>query len=169
MQMAMSERIKDIRWEVRLQAVEALVRLQEPSDLECPAIRAYLQSIYDPHPQVRKEVVLKMAPTLMTAARIVERIRDVNEAVRHAAFLKCAQMGPKLIRIIDRRAILLQGFVEEVEKVKNIFEKHFLPKWLHFYNGNFIEFIKSINLDADENDMQQTAYLSEKIMQVLFR
>lgn len=85
---AMLERLQDVAPSVRVQAVFALSRLQEPKNKQCPVIRAYQFHMQnDPSADVRRAVLLNIAGSALTLPSVLERIRDVSAAVRRRAFL----------------------------------------------------------------------------------
>ncbi|XP_023312044.1 condensin complex subunit 3 isoform X1 [Anoplophora glabripennis] len=167
-QEAMLQRIMDPKISIRLQAVMALVRLQEPSNTECPVVKAYISLLVEANPLIRKEVVKRIAPNSVTISKISERIRDVDGHVRVAAYSRCADIGPRLFKIITRQQILQCGFNDDSEQVRTVFLEKLFPKWLSAYNDNFLEFLRSLKLDADENDIINTQKISEKVMEVFF-
>ncbi|EPY74825.1 hypothetical protein CB1_001888008 [Camelus ferus] len=84
---AMLIRLKDKIPNVRIQAVLALSRLQDPKDDECPVVNAYATLIEnDSNPEVRRAVLSCIAPSAKTLPRIVGRTKDVKEAVRKLAY-----------------------------------------------------------------------------------
>lgn len=83
----MMERIQDKVAEIRAQAVTALQRLQDPADPDCPIIRAYLHHLkVDPSALVRRTVIKCIGASKTTLKPILQRIRDVDDQVRKAAY-----------------------------------------------------------------------------------
>ncbi|KAJ8975351.1 hypothetical protein NQ317_000279 [Molorchus minor] len=165
---ALLERILDPKASIRLQAVIAMVRLQEPINLDCPVINAYQSLLLDANPLIRKEVVKLIAPNAVTISKISERISDVDSHVRIAAYKRCSDIGPMLFKIIARQQILKCGFNETNKSAKNVFMENLLPKWLTAYNGNFLSLLAGIKLDADENDILNTEEISKQVMEAFF-
>nr|CAI5868463.1 unnamed protein product [Callosobruchus analis] len=166
---AMLERTTDIKPSVRLQAVMALVKLQDPSDPDCPVIKAYLGLLLDGNPLVRREVVKRIAAYIGSAPYIMRHLRDVDANVRLQAFKRCADMGPKLFKIYERQDILMSGLNETHESVRRSFQEDLLIKWLNAYEGDFIKLLNSIKIDAEETDMLKTQHISESIMDIYFK
>lgn len=83
------------------------------------------------------------------------------------ALRRCADIGPKSFKIVERQHVLRCGVNEENKKVKNVFVDNLLVKWLSAYNHNYIEFLKAVKLDADENDIITTEKISKDIMKVI--
>ncbi|XP_019880446.2 condensin complex subunit 3 isoform X2 [Aethina tumida] len=167
-QEAMLDRIVDHKSSIRIQAVTALVRLQEPLNPDCPVVKAYLTAFYDINLWVRREVVMRVAPNAITLTKIKERVLDVEAHVRIAAFQRCADIGPKSFKIVERQSILSSGFSESNKQVRKVFIGNLLPKWLTYYNGNYLQFLSALKLDADEHDIEVTASLSRQVMEVFF-
>nr|CAH7752692.1 unnamed protein product [Callosobruchus chinensis] len=166
---AMLERTTDIKPSIRLQAVMALVKLQDPSDPDCPVIKAYLGLLLDGNPLVRREVVKRIAAYIGSAPYIMRHLRDVDANVRLQAFKRCADMGPKLFKIYERQDILMCGLNETHEKVRKSFQEDLLIKWLNAYEGDFIKLLNSIKIDAEETDMLKTQHISKSIMDIYFK
>ena len=99
----MMERMQDKVAEIRAQAVTALQRLQDPTDPECPIIRAYLHHLkVDPSALVRRTVIKCIGASKVTLKPILQRIRDVDDQVRKAAYKFIAE---KVILNIKRHKI----------------------------------------------------------------
>ena len=68
----------------------------------------------DPSAEVRKAVVLHMALCRQTLPAILERTRDVKEAVRHAAFSVISDKVPvKALTIEQRIQLLRRGLTDQ--------------------------------------------------------
>lgn len=86
-----------------------------------------------------------------------------------AAYSRCADIGPRLFKIITRQQILQCGFKDDNKQVRTIFLENLLPKWLIAYNNNFLDFLSGLKLDADEDDIINTQEVSKQVMEVFFR
>ncbi|XP_056629593.1 condensin complex subunit 3-like isoform X2 [Diorhabda sublineata] len=166
---AMLERTMDPKPTVRLQAVLALIRLQDPMNAESPVNKAYLSLIVDANIQIRVEVVKNIAIYNISVLQIVNRLRDVDSNVRITAFRRCADLGPRLFKIFERQHILMCGLSESVPKVRNVFIENLLPKWLNTYENNYITFLNALKLDADENDIVNTEKITKDVLNLLFK
>ncbi|VEN41605.1 unnamed protein product [Callosobruchus maculatus] len=166
---AMLERTTDLEPSIRLQAVMALVNLQNPSDPDCPVLKAYLDLLLDGNALVRAEVVKRIAGYVGSVPYIMRHLRDVNANVRLQAFKRCADMGPKLFKICDRQDILMCGLNETEMRVRKLFQEELLIKWLNAYEGDFIKLLNSIKIDAEETDMLKTQHIGRSIMDVYFK
>ncbi|CAH1964911.1 unnamed protein product [Acanthoscelides obtectus] len=167
--LAMLERTADLKSSIRLQAVMALEKLQDPTAPNCPVVTAYLGLLQDANPLIRREVMRRIAPYVGSAPYILRHLRDVDANVRLQAFKRVADMGPKMFKIYERQDILTSGLNETNEKVKKSFQENLLIKWLNAYEGDFIKFLDSIKIDADEMDMLKTQHISKRLMDIYFR
>lgn len=86
--------------------------------------------------------------------------------MRLNALRRCADLGPKHFKIVERQFIIKCGLSETQQKVKKGFVDNLLMKWLGVYNGNFIEFLRSVKLDADENDITNTEEISKDVLKL---
>lgn len=119
--------------------------------------------------QVRCEVISNIAFNATTIVKIIERLRDVEASVRNAAFLKCSNINPKYIRLVERQDIIVHGFQEQAPTVKKVFIDKLLPKWLEYYDTNMIKFLNALKLDADENDFSKSVNVFEDVLKVIFK
>ncbi|KAG5878423.1 hypothetical protein JTB14_002506 [Gonioctena quinquepunctata] len=165
---AMLERTSDPKSSIRLQAVMALRRLQDPTNPECPVIKAFLSLIVDSDASIRAEVVKSIAPSRATLPHIVNRLKDVEGNVRLMVFRRCANLGPIYFKIVQRQFIIRCGVSENVPKIKKTFRNYLLSKWLDAFEDNYGVFLKALKLDADENDIVITEDVSRDVMNLLF-
>ncbi|XP_076275206.1 condensin complex subunit 3-like isoform X1 [Rhynchophorus ferrugineus] len=163
---AMIENTKDPKPVVRLQALLALFRLQDPLNPDCPVIQAFLTCLKDSSHIVRREAAKRIAPNALTLPKLKDRIRDVNENVRYAAFVHCGDLGLTHFRIIQRQHILRSGFNENNRIVKKVFLTHLIPKWLSSVNGEYMTFFNAIRLDSDETDISDTRELTKNLIEL---
>lgn len=85
------------------------------------------------------------------------------------ALRRCADIGPKSFKIVERHHVLKCGLSEDNKKVKQVFTENLLVKWLNAYNRNVVEFLKVLKLDADENDVITTEEICKDIMNLILR
>lgn len=60
--------------------------------------------------------------------------------------------------------MLHSGFSETHAQTKQVFLEYLLPKWLSSVGDSFLTFLQLIKLDSNEHDIEETRYLSEKLM-----
>ncbi|KAK1346029.1 hypothetical protein QTO34_008498 [Cnephaeus nilssonii] len=140
---AMLIRLKDKIPNVRIQAVLALSRLQDPKDDECPVANAYVTLIEnDSNPEVRRAVLSCIIPSGKTLSKIVGRTKDVKEAVRKLAYQVLGEkVHMRAMSIAQRVMLLQQGLNDRAEAVKQATQKHLLQGWLRFSEGNILELL----------------------------
>ena len=117
---------------------------------------------------MRKEIVNSIALCATTLSSIIERQRDIDCNVRLAAFKKCTIFSPKVLKIIDRQRVMMNGIAETDKAVLKIFESNLLPKWLNYYDDDLITLLCALKLDASDEDNKQTAFIHEKILKIFF-
>lgn len=146
---AMLIRLKDKIPNVRIQAVLALSRLQDPKDDECPVVDAYVTLIEnDSNPEVRRAVLSCIAPSAKTLPKIVGRTKDVKEAVRKLAYQVLAEkVHMRALSIAQRVLLLQQGLNDRSDAVKQAIQKHLLQGWLRFTEGNILELLHRLDVE----------------------
>ncbi|KAJ8790033.1 hypothetical protein J1605_004785 [Eschrichtius robustus] len=122
---AMLIRLKDKIPNVRIQAVLALSRLQDPKDDECLVVNAYAALIEnDSNPEVRRAALSCIAPSAKTLPKIVGRTKDVKEAVRKLAYQVLAEkVHMRALSIAQRVMLLQQGLNDRSGKLDIIIDK----------------------------------------------
>ncbi|XP_076461529.1 condensin complex subunit 3-like isoform X2 [Babylonia areolata] len=145
----MLERLRDKAAMVRVHAVLALVRLQDPTDDTCPVIKAYLFLMTsDPNPEVRKTIVSHIAPCRKTLVAILERTRDVKDTVRQAAFTVVADKIPmKALTISQRVQLLQQGLNDRTESVRRVCVSKMVQGWLRSSEGNVLDLLHGLDVE----------------------
>ncbi|XP_059131833.1 condensin complex subunit 3 isoform X2 [Peromyscus eremicus] len=146
---AMLIRLKDKIPNVRIQAVLALSRLQDPKDDDCPVVDAYVTLIEnDSNPEVRRAVLSCIAPSAKTLPKIVGRTKDVKEAVRKLAYQVLAEkVHMRAMSIAQRVLLLQQGLNDRSDAVKQAVQKHLLQGWLRFTEGNILELLHRLDVE----------------------
>ncbi|XP_064602516.1 condensin complex subunit 3-like [Liolophura sinensis] len=160
----MLERARDKLPLVRAQAVYALARLQDPTDKDCPVIKAYLFLIScDPSPDVRRAVLSCIAPSTRTLTVILDRTRDVKDAVRKTAFQIIAdKIHIKTLSIAQRIQLLTDGLNDRSEIVAKTCANQLLQSWLKSFAGNVLELLKCL-------DVESSVEICEKALTTMFK
>lgn len=153
----MLERLRDKAAVVRVHAVLALVRLQDPIDETCPVIKAYIFLMTcDPNPEVRKTIVTHIALCRLTLSAVLERTRDVKDTVRQAAFTVIADKVPiKALSISQRVQLLQQGLNDRTEAVRVICRNKLLQSWLRTFEGNVLDLLHSLDAESSTDICQR--------------
>ncbi|KAL4843378.1 hypothetical protein H8958_011390 [Nasalis larvatus] len=160
---AMLIRLKDKIPNVRIQAVLALSRLQDPKDDECPVVNAYATLIEnDSNPEVRRAVLSCIAPSAKTLPKIVGRTKDVKEAVRKLAYQVLAEkVHMRAMSIAQRVMLLQQGLNDRSDAVKQAMQKHLLQGWVRFSEGNILQLLHRL-------DVENSSEVAVSVLNALF-
>uniref|UniRef100_A0A5K3FIX3 UVR domain-containing protein n=1 Tax=Mesocestoides corti TaxID=53468 RepID=A0A5K3FIX3_MESCO len=123
-QRVLLRRATDVKHTVRVQAVHGLARLQSPTDRECPIIKELLWlSRHDTSPDVRRAAVAAIVLTTFTLSVVVERCRDVSDAVRKTAYNILAERSVlRPLSIAKRISILQDGLTDTSHDVRKAAE-----------------------------------------------
>eukprot|EP00127_Corallochytrium_limacisporum_P000129 Clim_evm12s5 gene=Clim_evmTU12s5 len=116
---------------VRVQAVRALFRLQDPSDPRCPVITEFTRMIgSDSSHDVRQEVLDNIALTRSTLPMVIERTKDLKHQVRVKAFEVLAEKVPLAsLSITSRASLALSGLQDRHESVREACGTMILNTW----------------------------------------
>ncbi|XP_070613491.1 condensin complex subunit 3 isoform X2 [Erythrolamprus reginae] len=147
---AIQFRARDKVPNVRIQAVLALSRLQDPKDNQCPVVNVYNSLIdTDSNSEVRCAVLSCINPSIKTLPKIIGRTMDVNETVRKSAYQVLAgKVHIKALTIAQRVKLLQQGLNDRSESVKEIVQKQLLLAWLHLVEGNVLELLHHLDVES---------------------
>eukprot|EP00057_Strongylocentrotus_purpuratus_P028491 XP_011682965.1 PREDICTED: condensin complex subunit 3-like [Strongylocentrotus purpuratus] len=145
----MLARVQDKFPAVRVQAVMALARLQDPEDPDCPVIKAYLYLMEkDVNFEVRRTVLSCIAPASQTLPAILERTRDVKDTVRKMAYQVLAEkVHIRALTISQRIKVLQTGLTDHLDMVKDICTGKMLQSWLRTFDGNAIDLLKRMDVE----------------------
>ncbi|XP_026314195.1 condensin complex subunit 3 isoform X2 [Hyposmocoma kahamanoa] len=161
------QRLQDTRGAVRCRAALALQRLQNPPDDD--VTRAYrFHMSCDPSSSVRRAVLMSIAKCKNNVPFVLERLCDVDEAVRRAAFLYMAAMPVTQLKVTQRMLTLKVGLTERSPRVRRVVEEILIPGWLSTFHGNIIDLLKAIRLD-NSHDAKDSQYVAGKLLESLFK
>ncbi|NXP04490.1 CND3 protein, partial [Thinocorus orbignyianus] len=146
---AMLIRLKDKFSNVRIQAVLALSRLQDPKDENCPVVNIYNTLLEnDSNSEVRRAVLSCIAPSARTLPKIVGRTMDVREAVRKLAYEVLAEkVHMRALSIAQRVKLLQQGLNDRSDAVKEVMKKKLLQAWLRLAEGDVLELLHRLDVE----------------------
>nr|XP_009485592.1 PREDICTED: condensin complex subunit 3 [Pelecanus crispus] len=146
---AMLIRLKDKFSSVRIQAVLALSRLQDPKDENCPVVNIYNTLLEnDSNSEVRRAVLSCIAPSARTLPKIVGRTMDVTEAVRKQAYEVLAEkVHMRALSIAQRVKLLQQGLNDRSDAVKEVMKKKLLQAWLRLTEGDVLELLHRLDVE----------------------
>ncbi|KAK3911621.1 Condensin complex subunit 3 [Frankliniella fusca] len=142
----MMERLQDKAPAVRMQAVLALHRLQDPSDPKCPVMKAFMFHMSsDPSAEVRRAIVTNIAITTASVRCIIDRTHDVKDTVRRTAFITISKLSVQRFPITQRVQILTDGLKDQSAIVRDAVSKVMLPAWLQYYKGSFLSLLHALD------------------------
>ncbi|XP_037775127.1 condensin complex subunit 3-like [Penaeus monodon] len=146
----MLHRLQDKVPSVRVQAVLALARLQDPRNKECPVIKAYRYHLsMDPNSDVRRAVLTSIAITFQTLPDILERTRDVRDLVRRQAFeVISRKVHLKSLTIAQRVRLIAEGLTDRSDVVRGAVEKNLIQSWLRMVNGNVLDLLSCLDVET---------------------
>ncbi|NXL89464.1 CND3 protein, partial [Alectura lathami] len=146
---AMLIRLRDKFSNVRIQAVLALSRLQDPKDENCPVVNIYnILLENDSNSEVRRAVLSCIAPSAKTLPKIVGRTMDVKDAVRKLAYEVLAEkVHMRALSIAQRVKLLQQGLNDRSDAVKEVMKKKLLQAWIQFTEGDVLEFLHRLDVE----------------------
>ncbi|NWU65324.1 CND3 protein, partial [Pterocles burchelli] len=146
---AMLIRLQDKFSNVRIQAVLALSRLQDPKDENCPVVNIYSTLLEnDSNSEVRRAVLSCIAPSARTLPKIVGRTMDVKEAVRKLAYEVLAEkVHMRALSIAQRVKLLQQGLNDRSDAVKEVIKKKLLQAWLQLTEGDVLELLHRLDVE----------------------
>ncbi|KAG7157088.1 Condensin complex subunit 3-like, partial [Homarus americanus] len=152
----MLHRLQDKVPLVRVQAVLALARLQDPRNKECPVIKAYRYHMcMDPNPDVRRAVLSNIAITFQTLPDILERTRDVRDLVRRQAYMEISQkVHLRSLTIAQRLRLISEGLKDRNVMVRSCVEKNLIPSWLRMVNGNVLNLLACLDVEASVSEAE---------------
>ncbi|KAJ8969400.1 hypothetical protein NQ317_010308, partial [Molorchus minor] len=99
---------------------------------------------------VRQLCIENIAARKDVIGHILSRTTDIDANVRLAAFRRLSHFAKYLKTVL--------------KKIKTFVSTPLINAWLEEYNGNILELLKSIRLDADEKDIEKTAVLYKYIL-----
>ncbi|XP_055374016.1 condensin complex subunit 3 isoform X2 [Condylostylus longicornis] len=164
----MNTRLSDINPNVRVQAILALQRLQNPDNPDDIILKTYQFHLgADPSPKVRMAVISSIGRNFNTIPYILERLWDIDEKVRRHTYLNMSSYPVRSYKVAQRLTFLEQGLNDRSDMVKKVVSSVMLPQWLESYNKDYIELISALKLDANEAEIdrfRKTAKLALKEM-----
>ncbi|NXT63003.1 CND3 protein, partial [Chaetops frenatus] len=146
---AMMIRLEDKFPNVRVQAILALSRLQDPEDENCPVVNSYSTLLEnDSNSDVRHAVLSCIAPSKWTLPIIVGRTKDMKEAVRKLAYEVLAEkFHTRALTIAQRVKVLQQGLNDRSDAVKEAMKKKLLKAWLRLAEGDVLKFLCRLDVE----------------------
>ncbi|XP_049539399.1 condensin complex subunit 3-like [Anopheles darlingi] len=166
----MLERMRDVSQHVRVQAVLALQRLQDPTNPEDAVCRAYIYHLdKDPSPKVRQTIISSLGPNYRSLPHIIDRLWDVDERVRRHTYMQMSSFPVRQYKVAQRLKFLEQGLTDHAESVKKVVRNVMIPQWFESYQQDHIVFIEALKLDADEKEIERFRNTAKMTLLEIFK
>eukprot|EP00871_Galdieria_phlegrea_P005030 jgi/Galph1/5528/GphlegSOOS_G4140.1 len=149
-------RCRDRISSVRCQAVRALSRMQDPTEVDDPVTQTFIQLVnQDTSPHVRVAVLNHIAISDYSLPLIVQRTRDTSEEVRVTAYsvLK-AKVDPRALSIQQRILLLRDGLKSRSNAVRHACMAMLQQGWLEGSCDNeLVQLVKLLDVETNEEDV----------------
>ncbi|VDN09516.1 unnamed protein product [Dibothriocephalus latus] len=149
---------------VRIQSIHGLCRLQDPTNKDCPVVANLLWLARHDIPEVRRTALAALVLTTVTLPCVVERCRDVSDAVRKTAYGILAERSVlRPLSIAKRIAIIQDGLKDTSQEVRKAAEELVLA-WFKAVDQDPILLLRRL----DTEGVPQTSRLClERLLQNL--
>ena len=136
-------------YQIRIQGILCLGRIQDNSDPACPVVAALLDRMQrDSSHEVRRCALQNVGPSLISLPYIVERTRDVKDTIRKTAFSVLANKFNILTLTISQRIQLLKdGLNDNSAMVKDACTS-LLFSWLSSFGGDVIALVTKLDVEG---------------------
>lgn len=162
--------IKDVSPTVRVHAIHALQRLQDPENNEDPVLKAYVYHMeFDPAVKVRMATLTAIGKRFGIIPHILDRLQDVDDKVRRHVYLQMSSYSVKSYKISQRLQFLESGLYDRSESVHKTVLNIFLPSWIAAYENNYVEFVAAIKLDNKEEEIQRFRKIAQIALKEIFK
>uniref|UniRef100_A0A182N258 Nuclear condensin complex subunit 3 C-terminal domain-containing protein n=1 Tax=Anopheles dirus TaxID=7168 RepID=A0A182N258_9DIPT len=166
----MLERMRDTSQLVRVQAVLALLRLQNPNPSEDPVLRAYVYHLdKDPSSKVRQAIITSLGLSYRSIPCVLERLWDVDEHVRRHTYMQMSSYPVRQYKVTQRLMLLEQGLTDHSESVRRVMRDVLIPQWIESYQRDYVAFVEALKLDTDEKGMHRFRKTSKMTLMEIFK
>lgn len=166
----MLDRLKDMSAPVRVQAVQALQRLQAPDNPQDKICRSYLFHLAnDPSSAVRMAVVTAIGRNYHTIPSILDRLWDIDERVRRHTYLQMSSFPVKSYKVVQRITFLEQGLNDDSDGVRKVVTSVLLPQWLQSYQQKYLALVSALKLDANEMEIKRFIKIARQTLFAIFK
>ncbi|XP_015116140.1 condensin complex subunit 3 [Diachasma alloeum] len=147
---AMTERLLDKSPKVRVMAIYAIHRMQDPNNHDCPIIKMYIFHMSkDGSAEVRKAVIQCTAKNQRVLQAVLERIRDIDDSVRRSAHVFFSKVTVKSLTIKQRQLILRTGLNDSAESVRKVVRDMILPMWLDGFQKDYCKLLYGLDVEIE--------------------
>lgn len=155
---------------VRTQAAYALCRFQDPDDKNDEVLRIYKYHLsHDPAVPVRLAILSSIARNAITVPFIIERLRDIDEKVRRAAYLQMSSYPVRQLKLSQRQQFVKHGMTDHSAAVRKVVKDVLLPQWFQSYGKQYLVFLKALKLDANYEDIKDFTTFSKNALIAQFK
>lgn len=162
--------LKDVSPTVRVHAIHALQRLQDPENSEDPVLKAYVYHMeFDPAVKVRQATLTAIGKRFAIIPHILDRLQDADEKVRRHVYLQMSSYSVKSYKISHRLQFLESGLYDRSESVHKTVLNIFLPSWISAYENNYVEFVAAIKLDNKDEEIQRFRKIAHIALTEIFK
>lgn len=147
----LTPRLRDKAPNVRMWAIKALARLQNPTDAECPIITEFLRLMSsDSAAAVRVAATDHVLLTKNALPFLIARVRDIKPEVRVAAFEHLAKDVDVRHLSPDQRCTILQHGINDRDVAVKRACDDLLLKWCTLLDCNIPKLLGLVNLSVNE-------------------
>ncbi|CAH8622248.1 unnamed protein product [Heterobilharzia americana] len=150
LQSVLLRRVFDTKVCVRVEAIQGISRMQDPTDAECSVVEALMWlTRHDPASEVRRTGLAAMVLTTRTLPILVERCRDVADSVRRTAYkLLSSRAILRPLSIANRIRILQFGLSDVSEDVRKA-AKQLVLSWFNATNRDPVQLLRRLDPEGD--------------------
>ncbi|BHF68018.1 hypothetical protein SprV_0301104800 [Sparganum proliferum] len=143
------QRSRDVKHSIRIQAIYGLARLQNPLDKDCPVVAALIWlARHDNSPEVRRRALAALILTTATLPCVVERCRDVSNAIRRTAFgILTEHSVLRPLSIAQRISIIQDGLTDPCNEVQKAAEG-LLRTWFELADEDPILLLRRLDTEG---------------------
>jgi condensin complex subunit 3 len=164
------EFIKDVSPLVRVQAVNALQRLQEPGNQDDVVVKAYTYHLeFDPSPKVRQAILTSIGKNFAVIPAIIDRLHDVDEKVRRHVYIQMSSYNVKQYRIAQRLSFLENGLYDRSDLVRKVVINIMLPNWIEAYDNKYDQFVSAIKIDSNNEHLLRFRKIAGLALEEIFK
>lgn len=153
------ERLKDKKFEVRVQAAYALNRLQLPNDPNCPIVKKFIfHMTCDSNIEVRTAIVKKIAMFNNVIEEMLKNtVLDISDNVRKEMYNRFLKYPFLSLSSKQRQTVLEFGLNDDNPNITSLVKKRLILRWLEQCNDDFIMFLEHIGVE-NESICEKTLY-----------
>ncbi|KER25994.1 hypothetical protein T265_14099 [Opisthorchis viverrini] len=142
-------RVQDVKSVVRVQAIQALSRMQDPTTTDCPAVESFIWlSRHDPTTEVRRAALAAMVLTTKTLPSLIERCRDVSDTVRRTAYKILTDRNVLRPLSIAKRIRILQDGLSDRSADVRLAAQELVLAWFRSSDSNPIKLLHRLDTEG---------------------